>query len=62
MVRFGDFDLNNENDDFKVVQRRILKVDLHPKYEESRMYFDIAILKFDQVPLTIFVRPGNLSS
>ena len=61
VIRFGDSDLDNNEDDVTVVERQVLKVDFHPKYKKSTVYFDIAILKFEKVAYTIFVRPGNLS-
>ena len=59
MARFGDFNLESTEDDVTAIERKILRVYLHPQYDEAKLYFDIAIVKVVPVQFSIFVRAGS---
>ena len=48
LVRLGDVDLNNDNDDHTVVMRMIGNITIHPQYKSGSSNFDVAVLKLNQ--------------
>ena len=58
-VRLGDNDLSSSIDDDSVEERDILSILVHPKYVKGESYFDIGLLKVEEVELSAYIRPGN---
>ena len=56
-VRLGDVNHSSANDDQYVQERNIEQVDIHPKYVESKAYYDIAVLIIPPIQFTKRVRP-----
>ncbi|XP_061394425.1 serine protease snake-like [Musca vetustissima] len=62
LVKFGIINLKEENDDSEIPQTRIIsEVILHPLYNSSLHYHDIALLRLQEpIVFTRFVRPIRL--
>ena len=59
MLKFGDRDLNNNNDDLARFTREIKKTIRHPRYNagERTAYYDVAIWEVEPFDFNAFVRP-----
>ena len=62
IIKLGDFDLQDPDDDADVLEREIQKKTIHPKNKKLQAYYDIAIVKIDPVELSPAIRPICLPS
>ena len=56
-IRIGDKNHTSSNDDSYAFNVDILQSFPHPDYEKHKAYFDIAILKTEEIPFSILVNP-----
>ena len=49
IIRLGDFDLVDANDDSEVIERELKNIIIHPKNKRLQAYYDVALVKIDPV-------------
>lgn len=63
VVRLGEHNLSDDNDDTQPEDYQVVQVIPHPRYKSSVKYNDIALLRLETpVRLTDKIRPACLSS
>ena len=62
LIKLGDFDLQDSNDDDEVLERELNAKIIHPKNQRLQAYYDIALVKIDPVEFSSAIRTICLPS
>ena len=49
LIRLGDYDLQDDSDEFDLVELEMLEVFIHPKFNITKAYFDVAVISIENV-------------